>query len=167
MVVGSEAVRARSHQVGLAERVFQSLMLAADHLLRGEVEVLRVADLTFPQYNVLRILRGARPEALSCGTIAQRMLNRDSDMTRLLDKLEQRRLVKRIRDARDRRMVTATITDAGLQLLRKLDGPVDRVHRTQLEHMTPKQLETLLALAEEVRRARPGMGDRGSAIAKQ
>jgi len=147
-----EPVRARSAQLSLEERVFQSLMLAADHLLKGEIEVLRVANLTFPQYNVLRILRGARPAALSNGTISQRMLNRDSDLTRLLDKLEERRLVKRARDSRDRRVVTATITDAGLQLLRKLDGPVDRVHRGQLQHMSRKQLEMLRTLAEEVRR---------------
>lgn len=150
-----EALRARSAQLSIQERVFQSLMLAADHLLRGEIEVLRVADLTFPQYNVLRILRGARPEALSCGTISQRMLTRDSDLTRLLDRLEERGLVTRVRDSRDRRMVTTTITDSGLQLLRKLDGPVDRVHREQLTHMTPKQLETLRTLAEEVRRREP------------
>jgi DNA-binding MarR family transcriptional regulator len=149
----AERLRARSGsgQANLEERVFQSLMLAADHLLRGELEVLRVAELTFSQYNVLRILRGARPDALSCGTISQRMLTRDSDLTRLLDKLEERDLIERFRDARDRRMVTATITDAGLQLLRKLDGPIDRVHREQLKHMTPSQLETLRKLAESVR----------------
>jgi DNA-binding MarR family transcriptional regulator len=143
--------RAGSGRTSLEERVFQSLMLAADHLLRGELDVLRAAELTFSQYNVLRILRGARPDALSCGTISQRMLTRDSDLTRLLDRLEERGLLKRIRDARDRRMVTAAITDAGLQLLRKLDGPVDRVHRDQLKHMTPTQLDTLRTLAENVR----------------
>ena len=147
----AERSRAGSGRTSLEERVFQSLMLAADHLLRGELDVLRGAALTFSQYNVLRILRGARPDALSCGTISQRMLTRDSDLTRLLDRLEERGLLKRIRDARDRRMVTAVITDAGLQLLRKLDGPVDRVHREQLKHMTPAQLDTLRTLAESVR----------------
>jgi DNA-binding MarR family transcriptional regulator len=78
------------------------------------------------------------------------MLSRDSDLTRLLDKLEARQLVTRVRDARDRRMVTTAITEAGLQLLRKLDGPIERVHRSQLKHMTPKQLETLLELAGKV-----------------
>lgn len=115
--------------------------------------MLRVADLTFPQYNVLRILRGARPEALSCGTISQRMLTRDSDLTRLLDRLDERGLIRRARDPLDRRSVTTTITEAGLQLLRKLDGPVDRVHRQQLKHMSPKQLEVLRDLADEVRGA--------------
>jgi DNA-binding MarR family transcriptional regulator len=145
-------LRGRSQQSGIEERVFQSLQLAAGHLLRGEIEVLRLADLTFPQYNVLRILRGARPDPLSCGAISERMLNRDSDLTRLLDKLAERGLVKRVRDARDRRLVTTAISDAGLQLLRKLDDPVERVHRNQLKHMTPKQLETLLELAGQVYR---------------
>jgi DNA-binding MarR family transcriptional regulator len=149
----SSVIRTRGADASIEERVFQSLMLAADHLLRGEIEVLRVADLTFPQYNVLRILRGAGPEALSCGTISLRMLTRDSDLTRLLDRLEERRLVRRDRDARDRRTVTATITDAGLQLLRKLDNPVSRVHREHLKHMTPQQLETLRMLAEKVLRS--------------
>ena len=155
MTDAADVSRARGPELSLEERVFQSLMLAADHLLRGEIEVLRVADLTFPQYNVLRILRGARPEALSCGTISQRMLTRDSDLTRLLDRLEERGLVKRVRDSRDRRMVTAQITEPGLQLLRRLDGAVDRVHRDRLKHIPRKQLETLRTLAEEVRRGEP------------
>ena len=152
MAGGSHVTRARGPELSLEERVFQSLMLAADHLLRGEVEVLRGEDLTFPQYNVLRILRGARPEAISCGTISQRMLTRDSDLTRLLDRLETRGLVKRVRDARDRRTVTAAITEPGVQLLRRLDGAVDRVHRDRLTHMPRKQLELLRTLADEVRR---------------
>jgi DNA-binding MarR family transcriptional regulator len=143
--------RARSARLSLEEDVFQSLILAADRLLQGEIEVLRVAELTFSQYNVLRILRGAKPDALSCTSISQRMLTRDSDLTRLLDRLEERGLVTRVRDARDRRMLSTAITDQGLQLLRKLDGPVGRVHREQLKHMPPKQLETLAALANEVR----------------
>jgi DNA-binding MarR family transcriptional regulator len=155
MTPATDEARARGPELSLEERVFRSLMLAADHLLRGEIEVLRVADLTFAQYNVLRILRGARPEALSCGTISQRMVTRDSDLTRLLDRLEARGLVKRLRDRRDRRMVTAAITASGLQLLRRLDGPVDRVHREQLRHMPRQRLEALRALAEEVRRRDP------------
>ena len=151
----ADASRTRGPELSLEERVFQSLMLAADHLLRGEIEVLRVADLTFPQYNVLRILRGAGTEALSCGTISQRMLTRDSDLTRLLDKLDERGLVKRLRDSRDRRMVTAEITEPGRQLLRRLDGAIDRVHRDRLKHIPRKQLELLRTLADEVRREKP------------
>lgn len=140
--------KARAASGHLEERVFQSLMLAADRLLRGEIDVLRVADLTFPQYNVLRILRGSHPHCLSCGAISERMLSRDSDLTRLLDRLEERKLVSRVRDAKDRRIVTTFITDEGMKLLRKLDGPVERVHRDQLKHMKPEQLETLRKLAD-------------------
>jgi DNA-binding MarR family transcriptional regulator len=151
VVTSVDTPRARSVRLSLEEQVFQSLLLASDRLLQGEIEVLRVADLTFSQYNVLRILRGATPEALSCTAISQRMLTRDSDLTRLLDRLAERALITRVRDSRDRRMLCTAITDAGLQLLRKLDGPVGRVHREQLKHMSPRQLETLRQLADEVR----------------
>jgi len=145
------ATSARATSRGLEERVFESLMRVADHLLRGEVEVLRTEELTFPQYNVLRILRGAGRDRPSCGAIAERMVTRDSDLTRLLDRLEERGLVKRMREESDRRVVTAEITDAGLQVLRRLDGPIDRVHRQQLAHMTAEQLKTLQRLADEAR----------------
>jgi MarR family transcriptional regulator, organic hydroperoxide resistance regulator len=141
----------RHPATGLEEQVFQALLLAADHLLRGEVDVLRTADLTFPQYNVLRILRGAGPDPLSCGSIAQRMLNRDSDLTRLLDRLEERGLVRRGRESSDRRVVTARITKAGLDLLRRLDEPVRRVHQEQLQHMTKTELTALRRAAARVR----------------
>lgn len=150
-----ELPRARGAAASVEERVFQSLMLAADHLLRGEIDMLRTEGLTFPQYNVLRILRGAHPERLSCGTIAERMLTRDSDLTRLLDRLEERSLVSRDRDPRDRRIVTARLTKTGLQLLRRLDGPVARIHRERLAHMSRADLETLLALSHQVRRSEP------------
>ncbi len=136
---------------GLEERVFQRLLLAADKLLQGEVEILRLAELTFPQYCVLRILREAMPDRLSCGAIAERMITRDSDITRLLNRLVARQLVWRTRETSDRRLVTASITDAGLALLRRLDGPIERVHRQQLAHLTVDELLTLDTLARRVR----------------
>lgn len=139
---------------GLEERIFRGLLVATDLLLRGEIEVLRLADLTFPQYNVLRILRGARPDGLSCGTISERMVTRDSDLTRLLDRLEERGLVERSRDDADRRVVLAQVSDEGMKVLKKLDGPVERVHREQLKHLTRAQLDTLRGLLDAV----PGTG---------
>ena len=135
----------------LEEEVFLNVLLTCDVLLRAEVDVLRTADLSFPQYNVLRILRGAGAEGLPTGGIAERMVNRDPDITRLLDRLEARGLVRRARDGRDRRVVVAGITAAGLAVLRPLDGPVTRVHRDQLAHMTRKELETLIGLLEKAR----------------
>ena len=133
------------------EEVFLNALRTADHLLRGEVEVLRSADLTFPQYNVLRILRGAGRGGISCGEISERMVTRDSDITRLLDRLEARGLVERGRDERDRRVVVQRITSTGLALLKELDEPVRRVHQRQLRHLTRAQLRQLGELLELAR----------------
>jgi DNA-binding MarR family transcriptional regulator len=133
------------------EAVFLNALRTAEHLLHGEVEVLRQADLTFPQYNVLRILRGAPAHRLACGEISERMVTRDSDITRLLDRLEARGLVERGRDQRDRRVVLPRITRKGLALLKELDGPVERVHQRQLSHMSPAELKRLDELLEKAR----------------
>jgi DNA-binding MarR family transcriptional regulator len=133
------------------EMVFLNVLRTAEALLRPEEELLKGAELSFAQYNVLRILRGAGAEGLACGEIAERMVNRDPDITRLLDRLERRGLVRRSRDTGDRRIVVARIAAAGLSLLEALDVPVARVHREQLRHMGRSQLATLARLLEEAR----------------
>ena len=138
------------------EVVFLNALRTADHLLRGEVEVLKGADLTFAQYNVLRILRGAGREGVSCGEISDRMVTRDSDITRLLDRLEGRGLVERGRDERDRRVVVQRISGKGLALLAGLDEPIQRVHQRQLRHMTRPQLRQLTELLEKARAGSAG-----------
>ena len=138
------------------EVVFLNALRTADHLLRGEVEVLKGADLTFAQYNVLRILRGAGREGISCGEISDRMVTRDSDITRLLDRLEGRGLVERGRDERDRRVVVQRISAKGLALLAGLDEPIQRVHQRQLRHMTRPQLRQLTELLEKARAGSAG-----------
>src|SRR6266849_6704672 len=97
------------------------------------------------QYNVLRILRGA-PEGLPCGEIASRMITRDPDVTRLLDRLEKRGLISRCRETKDRRTVMARITQEGLKLLTRLDEPVQADHRKQLGHLGRERLRTLTEL---------------------
>ena len=97
------------------------------------------------QYNVLRILRGS-PRGLSCGEISSRMITRDPDITRLLDRLEKRELISRSRETVDRRMVTAKITRAGLELLARLDKPVQDIHRAQFGHLGEKRLKELSEL---------------------
>jgi DNA-binding MarR family transcriptional regulator len=139
--------------VDIEEMVFQHVLRTAEAMLAPEEALLRAADLSFPQYNVLRILRGAGAGGLPCGEIAARMVNRDPDITRLLDRLEARGLVRRSRDQRDRRVVVADITAEGLAALKPLDGPVARVHRDQLAHMSRRQLETLIELLEIARTA--------------
>ena len=88
---------------GLEEDVFVSLHRTADLLARNAEKVLRDGDVSPNQYNVLRILRGA-PEGLPCSEIAKRMISRDPDITRLLDRLEKAKLISRCRESKDRRM---------------------------------------------------------------
>ena len=107
------------------------------------------AELSLHQYNVLRILRGSHPTGLPSGEIATRMIARDPDITRLVDRLEKRGLVTRIRGRQDRRVVEVAITDKGLKLLRTLDAHVDRFPRNVLGHLGPKKLEQLGVLLEQ------------------
>ena len=94
---------------------------------------------------MLRILRGS-PEGLPCGEIASRMITRDPDITRLLDRLEKRGLISRCRETKDRRMVMARITPEGLKLLARLDEPVQAAHRKQLGHLGRERLRALTEL---------------------
>jgi DNA-binding MarR family transcriptional regulator len=127
------------------EAAFLDLMRTTDMLSRGLIGVLKAEDLSATQYNVLRILRGA-PEGLACGEIASRMITRDPDVTRLLDRLEKRGLISRCRETKDRRTVIARITPEGLKLLSRLDEPVQAAHRKQLGHLGRERLRTLTEL---------------------
>jgi len=129
---------------------FLDLLRTTDMLSRGLVAVLKTEDLSSTQYNVLRILRGA-PEGLPCGEIANRMITRDPDITRLLDRLEKRALISRCRETKDRRMVTARITAEGLKLLGRLDESVEAGHRKQLGHLGRDRLRALSELLQVAR----------------
>jgi DNA-binding MarR family transcriptional regulator len=127
------------------ETVFLELLRTTDMLSRGLAQVLKVEDVSSTQYNVLRILRGA-PEGLPCGEIASRMITRDPDVTRLLDRLEKRELISRCRETEDRRTVRARIAPEGLKLLARLDEPVRAAHRNQLGHLGRQRLKALADL---------------------
>lgn len=127
------------------EAAFLDLLRTCDLLSRGPAEVLKTEDLSATQYNVLRILRGA-PQGLPCGEIGSRMITRDPDITRLLDRLEKRELISRCRETKDRRMVMARITAEGLKLLGRLDAPVRETHRKQLGHLGRERLQALTEL---------------------
>src|SRR5271170_3175534 len=127
------------------EDAFLDLLRTTDMLSRGLVRVLKTEELSPTQYNVLRILRGGL-EGLACGEIANRMITRDPDVTRLLDRLEKRGLISRCRETEDRRTVMARITPDGLKLLARLDEPVLSTHREQLGHLGTKRLRALTEL---------------------
>jgi DNA-binding MarR family transcriptional regulator len=112
----------------------------------------KLRGLSSTQYNALRILRGAGEKGLACSEIGERMINRDPDITRLIDRLERRGLVIRSREQKDRRVITTRITTTGLELLRSLDRPVTEFHQQLLGPLGERRLRSLLWLLEAVRR---------------
>src|SRR5665213_1792108 len=136
--------------VCLEEMAFLELCRTADMLSRQLSGLLKTEDLSANQYNVLRILRGS-PDGLPCGEIGNRMITRDPDITRLLDRLEKRDLISRCRETKDRRMVMARITPEGLKLLARIDEPVRETHRSQLGHLGRERLRALTELLEAAR----------------
>ncbi len=103
------------------------------------------------QYNVLRILRGAVPEGLKCSEIGERMVTHDPDITRLLDRIEKRGLIVRAREEKDRRVVRTRITADGLELLKRMDQPVEDGSRDILGHLGRERLIQLIELLEVAR----------------
>lgn len=133
------------------EEVSLNILRTAALLEHAVAERLKPHGLTATQYNVLRILRGAREERLCRNEVGERMLKPVPDVTRLLDRLEHLGLVARKRDAEDRRFVTARITQSGLAKLASLDEPVTRMHEELLGHMKEQDLSRLVKLLEESR----------------
>lgn len=145
-----ESTNKARRPVCLEEVAFLDLVSTCDLLSRGPAVLLKDEDLSATQYNVLRILRGS-PDGLPCGEIASRMITRDPDVTRLLDRLERRGLISRWRETKDRRVVMVKITAEGLKLLRRLDEPVQAMHRRQLGHVGKTRLRELAELLEAAR----------------
>ena len=137
--------------VSREEEVYLNIQRTAEMLWSGVNETFKQVDLTPTQYNVLRILRGAGGQGVSCSEVSERLVTKDSDITRLLDRLETRGLISRERETRDRRVIITRITDEGLRLLAGLDKPIAECHRRQLGHMGEKRLATLSKLLEDAR----------------
>lgn len=133
------------------EEVYLNIQRTAEALLWKATELLKRYELTPTQYNVLRILRGAGQEGFICREIGERMVARDPDVTKMLDRLETRGLTVRERDQKDRRVIITRITDEGMKLLKELDPHVVENSRDMLGHLGPERLETLNELLEEAR----------------
>jgi len=133
------------------QEVFLNLQRTADFLCRDFDTLLKPLNLSPTQYNVLRILRSAGSAGLACREVADQMVTRDPDITRLVDRLEKRSLCSRQRSTKDRRVVTTRITPQGLDLIAQLDNPVMNIHLKQLSHMGPEKLRQLSDLLEEAR----------------
>ena len=147
--VGEEIHQTKAF-ASLEEELLVSLLRTTDLLHERFEQIIRPFSISMTQYNVLRILRGAEPKGRTCGEIGERMIAREPDVTRLLERMEKAGLIKRTRDSQDRRVVVTRISSAGLKLLdamepklRELDG--------LLKPMGERKIETTLKLLGEVR----------------
>jgi DNA-binding MarR family transcriptional regulator len=135
----------------LEQEVFLNLWRTYDRLRALEDELFGRYDLTPQQYNALRLLRSEHPAGLPTLTLAERLVSRAPDITRLLDKLEQRGLIVRQRPPENRRTVRVAVAEAGLALLRELAEPLRQCHARQLGHLPPADLQRLGALLRAAR----------------
>jgi len=133
------------------QRVFLHLWRTYDLLKAVEDECLVSFEVTAQQYNVLRILESVAPDSLPTMRLGQRMISRGPDMTRMLDRLEARSLIRRQRRQANRRVVEAGITAAGLNLLARMQQQILAMHRKQVGHLSPSQQHQLIRLLRIVR----------------
>ena len=149
-----DEIRQNKPFTGLEQEALLNIRRTSGFVEHLTQQVLKDQGLTDSQYNVLRILRGAGPDGLRCTEIGERMITRDPDITRLLSRLQRRRLVGRHRDTRDRRVVHIRITAVGNAVLQELDPVVEASGISMLGHLTQEKLALLIDLLEEVRLGR-------------
>lgn len=138
----------------LAQEAHLGIARTAALLDHAVEELFRDERITPTQFNVLRILRGAGADGLCRAEIAERLIRRVPDVTRLIDRLEEGALVTREREGQDRRYVTTRITGEGLRLLDELDGRVNALHQQLLGHLGEGDLQRLIVLLDAVREGR-------------
>lgn len=130
----------------LEHEAYLALQLLATQLRDESEGLLKAAGLSITQFNVLRILRGSGKQGLTCGDIGTRLINKDPDVTRLLDRMEKQGLVERARSEQDRRVVLTRISDKGLNVVGQLDTPLEHLHHRQFGHLGVQRLQQLLVL---------------------
>jgi len=134
-----------------ADEAVVTLLATAGRVRTGLAQVVEAHGITLQQYNVLRILRGAGPEGLPTLEIAARMIEHSPGITRLLDRLEAKKLVRRVRCPEDRRQVLCHATEAARRLLAGLDGPVADAGRRALAPLDLPGTAELVRLLDAVR----------------
>ena len=139
-----------------AQETTVALLRTTDVVRRHLARVVAEEDLTLQQYNVLRILRGARGEPLCALDIGERLIEETPGVSRLIDRLVRKGLVRRDRSSTDRRLLECFITPRGLQVLTRLDAPVDRADNDVLRALTKEEIETLNGLLERIRHSGNG-----------
>jgi DNA-binding MarR family transcriptional regulator len=135
------------------QEAFLSILRTAS-VLSGDFEhIFKSRGLTEAMYNALRILRGSGERGAMCQELGAHLVSRVPDVTRLVDRLEKKGLAQRIRATHDRRVIYVRISKKGLEALEALDEPVRELHRSQLSHLSAKELLTLAELLAKARKA--------------
>jgi len=140
----------------LAQKAYLNLWRTYDRLKAIEEEVFTRYELTPQQYNALRLLRAVHPATLQTLELGTRLVSRAPDMTRLLDKLEERQLISRNRRSDNRRVVDVCISSAGIKLLQTMQDEVIDCHHRQLGHLSQDELESLVRLLHRAREPHEG-----------
>lgn len=151
MATGAAPIRRSTRFDSLEQEAFLNVWRTYDRLRIEEDRLFERFDLSPQQYNALRILRAAHPRSLPTLKLAEKLVSRAPDITRLLDKLARRGLIERERPETNRRTVEIRLGEAGMRLLDELDGPVRECHARQLGHLSRRKLAQLIALLHEAR----------------
>jgi DNA-binding MarR family transcriptional regulator len=134
------------------QRLVLNLIYTSNWLGHKQIEMFREHELTPEQYNVLRILRGQYPNPIKVSDISERMLDKNSNTSRLIDKLLLKELVKRTSCPSDRRAVDVVINEKGLELLKLLDPKVEEWEES-LDTITHEEANAVNALLDKLRKS--------------
>lgn len=132
------------------QKMYINLVYTANWMNTQQMRMFKEYGLSVQQYNILRILRGQVPNAVNLGLIQDRMLDKNSNASRLIEKLKIKKLVERKESKIDRRQVDILITEKGLDLLKKMDGKVEEAETTY-SNLTKQEAETLSDLLDKLR----------------
>lgn len=132
------------------QKMYINLVYTANWMNTQQMRMFKEYGLSVQQYNILRILRGQVPNAVNLGLIQDRMLDKNSNASRLIEKLKIKKLVERKESKIDRRQVDIMITEKGLDLLKKMDGKVEEAE-TINANLTKQEAETLSNLLDKLR----------------
>lgn len=132
------------------QKLYINLIYTAGWLEVRQAKRFKVYGVSLPQYNVLRILRGQHPKPASVNLLIDRMLDKTSNASRIVDKLEAKKLVTRTPCPHDRRTVDIRITEKGLQLLLEMDE-VASLKNTGLHNLSPEEATKLNLLLDKIR----------------
>lgn len=140
-----------SGQLPNPRRLLISLLYTANQVNEQIGEALKPFDISIPQFNVLRILRGQKGKPANLGTIQERMVSKMSNTTRLVDKLILKELVERVVCEENRRKVEISITQKGMNLLTRIDPVVDNAEKTITKNLQPDEMEKMTELLQQLR----------------